>query len=91
MSVIRPLWTELNVCPWVGRCPSSSPGRCGGDRREAEAGPSPVWAVKPDTFDAEYVALTQLHADVLIALGRHLANAVQDLITVTPIEALCRA
>src|SRR5262249_47022956 len=26
----------------------------------------------PDTFDAEYVALTQLHADALITLDRHL-------------------
>ena len=42
----------------------------------------------PDTLDAEYVALTQLHADALITLDRHLAHAVQDLVTVAPIEAL---
>ena len=42
----------------------------------------------PDTFDAEYVALTQLHADALITLDRHLAHAVQDLVTVAPIGAL---
>ena len=42
----------------------------------------------PDTFDAEYVALTQLHADALITLDRHLAHAAKDLITVAPIEAL---
>jgi len=42
----------------------------------------------PDTFDAEYVALTQLHADALITLDRHLAHAVKDLVTVAPIEAL---
>ncbi len=41
-----------------------------------------------DTFDAEYVALTQLHADALITLDRQLAHAVQDLVTVAPIEAL---
>jgi predicted nucleic acid-binding protein len=35
----------------------------------------------PDTFDAEYVALTQLHADALITLDRHLALAVQHLVT----------
>jgi predicted nucleic acid-binding protein len=29
----------------------------------------------PDTFDAEYVALTQLHADALITLDRQLADA----------------
>ena len=43
------------------------------------------WA---DTFDAEYVALTQLHADGLITLDRQLAHAVKDLVTVEPIEAL---
>ena len=42
----------------------------------------------PDTLDAEYVALTQLHADALITLDRHLAHAVQDLVTVASIEAL---
>jgi len=42
----------------------------------------------PDTFDAEYVALTQLHADALITLDRQFAHAVQDLVTVAPIEAL---
>ena len=43
----------------------------------------------PDTFDAEYVALTQLHADALVTLDRHLAEAVKDLVTAAPIEALC--
>jgi hypothetical protein len=42
----------------------------------------------PDTFDAEYVALTQLHADALITLDLQLAHAVKDLETVAPIEAL---
>jgi predicted nucleic acid-binding protein len=41
-----------------------------------------------DTFDAEYVALTQLAADALITLDRQLADAVKDLVTVAPIEAL---
>jgi predicted nucleic acid-binding protein len=41
-----------------------------------------------DTFDAEYVALTQLHADALITLDRKLAHAVKDLVTVEPVEAL---
>jgi hypothetical protein len=45
----------------------------------------PGW---PDTFDAEYVALTGLHADALITLDRHLADAVKDLVRVAPIEAL---
>ena len=42
----------------------------------------------PDTFDAEYVALTQLHADALITLDQQLAHAVKDLVAVAPIEAL---
>jgi predicted nucleic acid-binding protein len=42
----------------------------------------------PDTFDAEYVALTQLQADALITLDRQLAGAVKDLVTVAPLEAL---
>jgi predicted nucleic acid-binding protein len=42
----------------------------------------------PDTFDAEYVALTQLQADAFITLDRKLGHAVKDLVTVAPIEAL---
>ncbi len=41
-----------------------------------------------DTFDAEYVALTQLQADALITLDRQLAHAVKNLVTVAPIAAL---
>jgi predicted nucleic acid-binding protein len=41
-----------------------------------------------DTFDAEYVALTQLQADALITLDQRLADAVKDLVTVAPLEAL---
>ena len=42
----------------------------------------------PDTFDAEYVALTQLQADAFITLDAKLADAVKDLVTIAPIEAL---
>jgi predicted nucleic acid-binding protein len=42
----------------------------------------------PDTYDAEYVALTQLQADAFITLDRQLARAVQNLVTIAPIEAL---
>jgi predicted nucleic acid-binding protein len=41
-----------------------------------------------DTFNAEYVALTQLQADAFITLDRQLADAVKDLVTVAPLEAL---
>jgi predicted nucleic acid-binding protein len=54
-----------------------------------------AWAVADklgwaDTFDAEYVALTQLQADALVTTDRQLADAVTDLVTVAPIEALFR-
>jgi predicted nucleic acid-binding protein len=42
----------------------------------------------PDTFDAEYVALTRLQADAFITLDQRLARAVRDLVTVAPVEAL---
>lgn len=41
-----------------------------------------------DTFGAEYVALTRLRADALVTLDGQLAQPVQDLVTVTPIEDL---
>jgi predicted nucleic acid-binding protein len=43
------------------------------------------WA---DTFDAEYVALTQLQADAFVTLDEGLARAVTGLVAVAPIEAL---
>lgn len=42
----------------------------------------------PDTYAAEYVALTQLQADALVTLDAHLADAVKELVTVAPFEAL---
>lgn len=41
-----------------------------------------------DTYDAEYVALTQLQADAFITLDGQLAHAVKDVVTLAPIEAL---
>ena len=43
-----------------------------------------------DTYDAEYVALTQLQADAFVTLDRQLARTAQDLVTIAPIEALSR-
>lgn len=42
----------------------------------------------PDTYDAEYVALTQLQADAFITLDDRLARAARELVDVAPIEAL---
>jgi predicted nucleic acid-binding protein len=41
-----------------------------------------------DTYDAEYVALTQLQADAFITLDGQLAHAVKHLVTVAPIGSL---
>ncbi len=43
------------------------------------------WA---DTFDAEYIALTQLQADALITLDDRLADAAKSLVAVEPIDVL---
>jgi predicted nucleic acid-binding protein len=42
----------------------------------------------PDTFDAEYVALTTLQADALITLDPRLARAVNEIVTVASIDDL---
>jgi predicted nucleic acid-binding protein len=44
-----------------------------------------------DTFDAEYVALTQLQADAFITLDAELARAAADIVTVAPFAALSSA
>lgn len=42
----------------------------------------------PDTFDAEYVALTRLQADALVTLDERLAHAAKRLVPVASIEDL---
>jgi predicted nucleic acid-binding protein len=44
-----------------------------------------------DTYDAEYIALTQLHADAFITLDAELASAVKDLVALAPFAALSQA
>lgn len=41
-----------------------------------------------DTLQAEYVALTQLQADALVTLDQHLADSVEGLVAVAPIDDL---
>jgi predicted nucleic acid-binding protein len=43
------------------------------------------WA---DTYDAEYIALTQLQADAFVTLDAGLARAVERVVSVATIEAL---
>lgn len=42
----------------------------------------------PGTYDAEYVALTQLQADAFVTLDAGLADAVRELVPVAPYDAL---
>lgn len=42
----------------------------------------------PDTFNAEYIALTQLQADAFVTLDPALAEAARTLVTVAPVEDL---
>lgn len=43
------------------------------------------WA---STYDAEYVALTQLQADALVTLDADLARSVEGIVATAPIDAL---
>jgi predicted nucleic acid-binding protein len=43
------------------------------------------WA---DTYEAEYVAVTQLQADAFVTLDERLADAVRDVVTLAPIGDL---
>jgi predicted nucleic acid-binding protein len=44
-----------------------------------------------DTSAAEYIALTQLHADAFITLDQQLGDAARQLVTIAPLEALSRS
>ncbi len=45
------------------------------------------WA---ETYDAEYVALTQLQADVFVTLDADLARRVEGIVETATVEALLR-
>ena len=42
----------------------------------------------PGTYDAEYVALTQLQADAFVTLDTDLARSVEGIVATAPIDAL---
>lgn len=44
------------------------------------------WA---STYDAEYIALTQLQADAFVTLDAELARSVEGIVTIASIDALC--
>jgi len=54
-------------------------------RRAWEVADQLGWAA---TYDAEYVALTQLQADAFITLDAELARSVEGIVTIASIEAL---
>jgi predicted nucleic acid-binding protein len=42
----------------------------------------------PETYDAEYLALTQLQADAFVTLDAELARSVEGIVPTAPIDAL---
>jgi predicted nucleic acid-binding protein len=54
-----------------------------------KCGPSEVIAAHPETrYDAEFVALTQLQADIFITSDGDLSRAVSGFVETAPIDAL---
>ena len=50
-----------------------------------------TWRVSwagPSTYDAEYIALTQLQADAFVTMDAELARSVQGIVRTASIEAL---
>lgn len=69
----------------IGRMPIRLLGDAVLRRRAWELADRLGWA---STYDAEYVALTQLQADAFITLDAELARSVEAIVTVASIDAL---
>jgi predicted nucleic acid-binding protein len=69
----------------VGRMPIRLLGDAVLRRRAWEVADQLGWA---ETYDAEYVALTQLQADAFITLDAELARSVEGIVTTASIDAL---
>ncbi|MET1232156.1 MAG: type II toxin-antitoxin system VapC family toxin [Candidatus Limnocylindrales bacterium] len=69
----------------IGRVPIRLLGDAVLRRRAWELADKLGWA---STFDAEYVALTQLQADAFVTLDAGLARSVEGLVATASIEAL---
>jgi predicted nucleic acid-binding protein len=69
----------------IGRLPIRLLGDAVLRRRAWELADQLGWA---STYDAEYVALTQLQADAFITLDRELARSVAGIVTTASIDAL---
>ena len=71
----------------VGRMPIRLLGDAVLRRRAWEVADQLGWA---STYDAEYVALTQLQADAFVTLDAELARSVEGIVATAPIDALSR-
>ena len=69
----------------IGRMPIRLLGDAVLRRRAWEVADQLGWA---STYDAEYVALTQLQADVLVTLDAELARSVEGVVAAALIDAL---
>jgi predicted nucleic acid-binding protein len=69
----------------IGRMPIRLLGDAVLRRRAWEVADQLGWA---STYDAEYVALTQLQADAFITMDAELARSVEAIVTVASIDAL---
>ncbi|MGH2511380.1 MAG: type II toxin-antitoxin system VapC family toxin [Candidatus Limnocylindrales bacterium] len=70
---------------WIGRLPIRLLGDGVLRRRAWQLADRLGWA---STYNAEYVALTQLQADVLVTLDEDLARSLQGIVTTAGTEAL---
>ena len=69
----------------IGRMPIRLLGDAVLRRRAWEVADQLGWA---ETYDAEYVALTQLQADAFVTLNEELARSVEGMVTTASMEAL---
>jgi len=69
----------------IGRMPIRLLGDAVLRRRAWDLADQLGWA---STYDAEYVALTQLQADAFVTLDADLARSVQGIVATAPIDAL---
>ena len=69
----------------IGRMPIRLLGDAVLRRRAWELADQLGWA---STYDAEYIALTQLQADAFVTLDQKLARSVEGIVATAPIDAL---
>ncbi len=72
----------------MGRMPIRLLGDAVLRRRAWEVADKLGWA---STYNAEYVALTQLQADAFVTLDADLAGSVEGIVTTAAIDALLRS